>query len=231
MVNYLSLIPFVVLIAFGGYFYYRYKKQESPTEEEPTTVQELLGISDISNGVISVGNRHCKILAVGSINYHLMSEHEQDLVDSIFASLLASLNFPIQIYVQTRLLDLSGAIEELNRDIQKAPENLKPYGQKLKDYLQEWIRVRSVMLRNPYVVIICDNDNATEARRELEHRQQLVIEGLSRCGLPTRPLDDNEIAELFYAIYNSKTRALIAPLKNTNSPLYVRRKEDGLVSA
>ncbi len=227
MVNLIGFVLFLIIMIGVGVMYLRQKKSATVEEKEPETMQDLLGVSDIRGGVLSVGpSRHCKIIAVGAINYYLLSPDERLMIDNAFGALLASLNFPVQLYVQTRLLDLTGAINELDESIKRAPDSLKPYGYSLKNYLQEWIRIRSVMIRNPYFIIICENNNYVEARRELEHRQQLVIEGLSRCGLTTRVLNDQEIADLFYAIYNSKTRALIAPLKGAlNSSIYVKRKE------
>jgi len=227
MVNVVAGVIMAVLVVAFIVIYFKVIRQSAMThEEEPMTMQDLLGISEIRDGVVSIGeNRHCKVIAVGSINYHLMSDEERDRVEGAFGSLLASLSFPIQIYVQTMLLDLSHAIEDLSRDIENAPRELQPYGLALKNHLQNWIGVRSVMLRHPYVVVICENDNYREARRDLEHRQQMVVEGLARCGLYARCLNNEEIADLFYAIYNSKTRALIAPLRNAlgaSSSMYVR---------
>jgi hypothetical protein len=232
-VNYIAGIMMVVMVVALGFVYFKYIKQSSVKHRdvEPQTAQDLLGISEIRNGILSIdGNRYCKIVAVGSINYYLLSPEEQNMVNTAFGSLLASVNFPIQMYIQTRLLDLSEAVERLRKDIAVAPKSLQPYGFAMKSYLEEWIGVRSVMLRNPYMVIIYEGGSFTEARRDLKHREQLVIEGLSRCGLQSRVLSDDEIADLFYAIYNSKTRALIAPLKEAlDNPMYVRERDGGIV--
>ena len=121
MVNVVAGVIMAVLVVAFIVIYFKVIRQSAMThEEEPMTMQDLLGISEIRDGVVSIGeNRHCKVIAVGSINYHLMSDEERDRVEGAFGSLLASLSFPIQIYVQTRLLDLSHAIEDLSRILKR----------------------------------------------------------------------------------------------------------------
>lgn len=227
-VNIVGLVLFLFIIVGLTVMFVRYRKGASGSEEEPLTMQDLLGLESIRNGMITLKDgRHCRIIAVGSINYSMESEEDAERIDAIFGSMLASLNFPTQFYTQTRLLDLSNVVVDLEADIKRTPfEKLQYYGIELKRCLQDWINIRSVMLRRSYVVVICDTQNYSRARQELDLRQQTVIEGLSRIGLATKPLNDREIADLYYAIYNTKTRALVAPLRGAvNDSLYVENRD------
>ena len=53
------------------------------------------------------GSRYCMVIRCMGINYDLMSEPEMLAVEEGFANFLNTLKFPIQLYVQSRTLDLS----------------------------------------------------------------------------------------------------------------------------
>ncbi len=58
------------------------------------------------------GNRFCMVIRCMGINYDLMSENEMMAVEEGFANFLNTLKFPIQLYVQSRTLDLSEGISK-----------------------------------------------------------------------------------------------------------------------
>jgi hypothetical protein len=234
LINLVSAALFVFILSALIFVYIRFRAASavSPEKAKPHTMQDLLGMDSVRSGLIQSGSRFCRIVAVGSVNYLLMSEEESSRLDTAYAALLASINFPVQFYTQTRLLDLTGVIIALDSDLERVPDALKPYGAALRDSLRGLINVRSVMLRNSYIVIVYEG-SISDAQKELNYRQQMVLDGLMRCGLPARPLNDQQIADLFYAIYNSKTRALIAPLKLSDQALCVSaaQKKGGSLSA
>jgi hypothetical protein len=225
MVNIVGLILFVAIIVALTIIFLKYKKGMTVSEETPLTMQDLLGVSSIRNGILTLGDgRHCRIIQVDSLNYKMLSGDEALRVESIFGSMLASFNFPFQFYTQTRLIDLSSVIDALDEDIKAAPDSLKNKGMQLRNYLRD---VRPIMVRFSYIVVVCKNENYTEARKELDHRQRLAVEGISRLGLLSKVLNDQEISDLLYAIYNTKTRALVAPLRNAlDGSLYVKGDSD-----
>ena len=218
----LSVLAGIFLIGAIGFIFIRYKEKLSPEKEEFLAAQDLMDIKEV-NGEIAITkkNRYVKIIQIGSINYFLLSDEERAAVDTSFGSLLFGLTFPVQFYVQTRLLDLSSTIESLKEDAEDIPEEMQDYGHAMIDYLSRWISMRKVMIRTPYVVFAATSKDADEAQNELQHRQQLIIDGLTRCGLSARVLRDQEMVDLWYGIYN-KDRALIAPIKNVETPLYVK---------
>lgn len=228
MVNLVGAAMLLFIISALVLIYIRFRSgRTGGTSEEGAahTAQDLLGVAAIRGGVLMAGKeRYCRIVAVDPLNYLLLSDEESERLDAAYAAFLASLSFPVQFYTQTRLLDLSGIIDSLDADISIAPDVLKPYGAALREGLHSLINTRSVMLRNSYIVIVCAAGSTTDTHKELNYRQQTVLDGLMRCGLAARPLNDQQIADLLYAIYNSKTRALIAPLKLKEPALFVKAR-------
>ena len=69
------------------------------------------------------GERYSMVLQCKGVNYHLMSEIEQMAVEEGFIMFLNTLKFPIQLYVQTRSVDLS--------------ENIKTYKDRVKGFIDK----------------------------------------------------------------------------------------------
>ena len=58
------------------------------------------------------GSQYVMILQCNGVNYDLMSEQEKISVEEGFVQFLNTLRFPIQLYVQSRTLNLRDIIEE-----------------------------------------------------------------------------------------------------------------------
>jgi type IV secretory pathway VirB4 component len=80
----------------------------------PLTTQEILEIEDIKEGVLILKDKSLRgILAVSSLNFALKSEEERNAIIYQFQNFLNSLDFPIQIYILSRRLNLTGYLERL----------------------------------------------------------------------------------------------------------------------
>ena len=63
------------------------------------------------------GNRYLMVVECQGVNYDLMSSMEQTAVEEGFLQFLNSLRYPIQIYVQTRTVNLENSIENYKRRV------------------------------------------------------------------------------------------------------------------
>jgi len=61
------------------------------------------------------GKQYVMIMECKGVNYDLLSEDEKDAVQMGFIELLNTLRFPIQLYVQTRTLDLTNTIKKYEK--------------------------------------------------------------------------------------------------------------------
>ena len=79
----------------------------------------------IANDMIyqNKGERYTMVIQCKGINYNLMSEIEQMAVEEGFIMFLNTLKFPIQLYVQTRSIDLSN--------------NVKSYKERVKQFIDK----------------------------------------------------------------------------------------------
>lgn len=71
------------------------------------------------------GNRYLMVIECQGVNYDLMSSMEQTSVEEGFIQFLNSLRYPIQIYVQTRTVNLENSIANYKRRVDEVENNLR----------------------------------------------------------------------------------------------------------
>ncbi|NBW29524.1 hypothetical protein EBR37_04030, partial [bacterium] len=77
------------------------------------SAQKQIDIENINEGVIKISKEEYRlVLKTGSINFELKNEQEQDAIIDIYENFLNGLNFPIQILIRTRELNIKEYLEE-----------------------------------------------------------------------------------------------------------------------
>lgn len=85
-----------------------------PTARNPNSTQSTLQLSEIRDSmVIMLDGSFRAVIACKSINFDLMSDREREGVEYSYQNFLNSLNFPIQILVRSRRVDIGPYIEKL----------------------------------------------------------------------------------------------------------------------
>lgn len=196
----------------------------------PST-QRYLDISEIIRDTIVLRDGTLRaVLLVSSINFGLKSEDEQTAVIQGFIQFLNSIDFPIQIVVQSRRINIDAYLEDLNRRYREQPnELLKMQMADYIAYLKELVELGEIMSKKFYLVIpynpMGDKQRGFFARfsdvlslgagivklkrEKFEHYREVlfrrvdnVISVLSSIGLKAVSLDTQSLIELFYNTYN-----------------------------
>ncbi len=186
------------------------------------TTQQFLEIEQIKDGVIILKNKGLRgIIMVSSLNFALKSEEEQDAIIYQFQSFLNSLDFPIEIVVQSRKLNLTGYLEKLKEleKVQKT-ELLKIQTADYRKFIEDLINRGAIMSKNFFVVvpfslveipalksakrssITFNEERFQQAKSQLWQRMEFIALGLRRCGLQCVPLNAPELIELFWSLYH-----------------------------
>ncbi len=208
------------------------QKKTSPT----LSTQLFLDIAEIKDNVIVLKNGGLRaILQTNSINFNLKSEEEQNSIIYGYQNFLNSLEFPIQIVVQSRKLDVDKYIETV-REIGDKHENvlLKEQTGEYCDYILKLVEYADIMEKKFYVVVpfdpyrsrkqsglskfmssISSSDSVDAIKRRhkefdelnkgLTERVNAVVAGLEGCNLRVAQLQTSQLIELFYQIYNPNT--------------------------
>ena len=193
--------------------------------------QQIIDIADVRDGVIILNNKALRaILMVSSINFALKSKDEQKAVIYAFQQFLNSLDFPMQIVVQSRRLGIETYLTMLKEKEEKQEnELLKIQTAEYAEFVKGLIEMANIMKKTFYIIVPFA---AIEAKREpllqktlgafkpakkvifteeafLRYKEQLwqrvehVANGLTGMGLKLQALNTENILELFYNLYNA----------------------------
>lgn len=126
------------------------------TSQKPSKVSTLgfVEISEIRDSVLILREGQMRsVLAVSSANFALKSSQEQEIIIGTFQGVLNSLEFPIQILVQSRRLDLNPYIEKLKQlEDQQKNDLLRVKMQEYIEYIKEMLHEVNIMNKEFYVI-------------------------------------------------------------------------------
>ncbi len=85
-------------------------------KSNPDSTQNTLQIAEIRDGIVIMNDGSFRAVVMAkSINFDLMSPQERDSVEFAYQGFLNSLYFPVQIFVNSRKVDLRPYIEKLDK--------------------------------------------------------------------------------------------------------------------
>jgi hypothetical protein len=94
------------------------------------------------------------VLAISSANFALKSQAEQDIIINTFQGLLNSLDFSLQILVQSRKLDLGRYIESLKeKEVNQQNDLLRVQMMEYIDHLEHMVDAVNIMSKNFFVIV------------------------------------------------------------------------------
>ena len=200
-----------------------------PISAEAT--QDFVPIKDIRDDVVILKDGGLRgILMASSVNFSLKSEEERNAIIYQFQDFLNSLDFSVQILIQSRKHDIRPYIALLeNRKKEQMNDLLKIQIEEYIDFIKTFTERQNIMTKSFFVVVpyspntleksgILENilpDSMTKGSAgntasgkfeenivQLDQRISVVAQGLSRCGIRSARLGTEEVIELFYKVFN-----------------------------
>lgn len=158
-INTLTLILMVVIIIIiillaalcMVYFMSKTKKNKKEKKIETSTNNNKIEQKSKTFGVESVfdfmefdkiednmivqkdGNKYIMVVECQGINYDLMSEIEKNAVEEGFIQFLNTIRHPVQIYTQTRTINLEGSIQTYKDKVKQIEERLEKQEARYKE--------------------------------------------------------------------------------------------------
>lgn len=140
-------------------------KAKNNTTSDSTT-QRYLPFSQIRENIILMKDDSWRlVLECSTINFLLKSEEEQNAIVMSFQRFLNSLDFPVQIMIRSKKLDIDGYIKNLNNlwDKQKNPL-LQEQTYEYVAYLKKLVEVAQIMKKEFYIIIPFDMQEERSVR-------------------------------------------------------------------
>ncbi len=193
--------------------------------------QEFVPIKEVRDGIVVLKDGGLRaIVLANSINLSLKSDDEQRATILQFQNFLNTLDFSIQISVQSRRLDIRPYLLLLeNRMKVQSEPLLKLQTKEYMEFIKNFTESVNVMTKNFFVIVpythvnlkpegglfknLFSRKNAKEEetksqldfeekRSQLEERVSVIQQGLSRCGIKSAQLGTEEVVEVFYKVFN-----------------------------
>ena len=148
------IIAIVILIAVLALVYVTSKtkkeKKQKPVSDNPNnanaiaektktfaveSVFDFMEFDKIEDNMIiqKKGNKYIMVVECQGINYDLMSEVEKNGVEEGFIQFLNTIRYPIQIYTQTRTINLEGSIQTYKDKVKVIEDTLEKQELQYKD--------------------------------------------------------------------------------------------------
>ena len=104
-------------------------------EYKVESIMNFMEFDTIVDNMISQkdGMRYIMVVECQGINYDLMSQVEKNSVEESFVQFLNTLRYPVQIYVQTRTINLDNSIETYKKKIEEFKNDLEKEERRFND--------------------------------------------------------------------------------------------------
>lgn len=233
------LIMIIIALAFI-YWYMSYKNKQKTEEEEKKetgitettktatsytkkSIFKFMQFDKIEDNMIiqDNGTRYLMVIECDGINYDLMSQVEKNSVEAGFVQFLNTLRFPIQIYTQTRTINISDSITNYNAKLATIKKELEIKEKELRLLLEKdesekeekSLRREIVRLRNlyEYGADVIDNIKKTSQNKNVlrKHYYIVVPYYASEIGAD---LSESEKRSMIFSELYTRTQSLIRVL-------------------
>lgn len=186
------------------------------------STQDHLPIQDIIDDVVILKDGSMAVvLETSAVNFGLLSDNEQFAIISSFAGMLNSLSFSIQIVIRSKRLDITQYLSSLDRAQSKQSNKLLyQMIDRYRQFIKDTVRENEVLDKRFFIVIPLSylevglrkdiKSNFKKAMTILLPRRDHLIRQLARTGLRADQLGSDELAKLFYDIYNGDEKTIQA---------------------
>jgi hypothetical protein len=127
----------------------------SNSSKQKNSTLSFVEISEIRDSSLILREGQMRaVIAVSSANFALKSVQEQEIIIGAFQGILNSIDFPIQILVQSRRLDLSSYIDKLKHiEDNLTNDLLRIKMQEYVEYIKQMLQEVNIMNKDFYVIV------------------------------------------------------------------------------
>ncbi len=193
-----------------------------------SATQQFVPVKEIRNGTIILKDGGYRgVLICSSVNFGLKSADEQHAITLGFQNFLNTLDFSIQIVINSRRMDLRPYLALLEeKSSEQKTELMRIQLHEYIEFVRSFADQANIMTKSFYIIVpyaphasaastlsFLKRETSSEKKAEaetsfeqdrvqLEQRLELIIGGLSGTGVRAVALGTEEIIELLYRSFN-----------------------------
>lgn len=204
-------------------------KQLAKAKPGPAT-QQYLDIAEIRDDMVILKDGTVRaVLLVSSINFALKSGDEQEAIIQAYMTFLNGLEYPIQIVIQSRKMNIDAYMNHLAEQQKKTTNDLlRAQIVDYRTFVNELVELGQIMQKRFYLVLpydpvtnkrknffarLGDAMSPTAAAKlnqkqiadrieQLSRRAEMISGELGSMGLSSVRLDTQALIQLYYEVYN-----------------------------
>lgn len=241
----LAIMLVILAVLVVVYIFLRRKtKEEKPKKEEIESQETVKGnekgynkqsifsfmeFDDIKDNMIEQknGKRYTMVIECQGVNYDLMSSVEKVGVEEGFQQFLNTLRYPIQIYIQTRTVNLDSSIETYKEKVREIEEKYNKMNYELKKmkeagyYSEEQIeKVKIEIAKQKNLLeygkdIIRNTENMSKNKNILNKKYYIVISYYTE-ELEKNDYDKDELRGMAFSELYTRAQSLIRTLSSSS---------------
>lgn len=239
----LVVMIFVLVILAAAYLFFWMKSKKKTQEEKVSnksvsdarkiakeyTKQSIFKFMDFDNIednmiVQKKGMRYIMVVECQGINYDLMSEGEKIAVEEGFLQFLNTLRHPIQIYIQTRKVNLNDSIESYRRKVEDIGIELEKKKNAYLKKLQSGVASKEELNRDFFEVtkqtnlyeygkdIIANTERMSLNKNVLNKKYYIIIPYYVEDLGPNNSFDKEEIRNIAFQELYTRAQSIIRTL-------------------
>lgn len=194
------------------------------------STQKYINVEEIKNDLVVLKNKSLRaVLLVSSINFDLKSADEQEAIIGGYQNFINSLDFPVQIMISSKRLNIEPYLEMLEKKRKtQTSELMRMQISEYSNFIKNITEVSKIMTKQFYIVVpfypvenlengfldkIMGYFNPTQQieetveifetyKNQLWQRVDQITSGLSSLGVKSTVLNTEELVELLYSSYN-----------------------------
>ncbi|MBP3502115.1 MAG: hypothetical protein J6K42_01350 [Clostridia bacterium] len=234
----LIFVLIIILLAVLGFLYYKEKMAKNKEEEfqnpkkdesdktDKKSVFRFMEFDEVEDNMVvqDGGTRYLMIVECKGINYDLLSSVEKASIEEGFMQFLNTLKHEIQLYIQTRKINLSQStqryrekLEELRKDLQieeEKYEDMQRLGNVTKDeILREIKEVTKKRNLYEYGKDLVENTEQMGENRDITTKQYYIIipyytDEITSAG----DFDKREISSMAFSELYTRAQSIVSGL-------------------
>jgi len=201
------------------------------------STKQLVEISNIIDNIVLLKNGSLRaVIEVSATNFELRSEGEQIAILQNFQRFVNSIDFPLQIVINSRKLNIDEYLKLINESANALTnELLKIQAMEYSKFVGELSDLSNIMSKKFYIVIpfyvfeAPSKSGITQSiksifkpstvmkeltpeqletyKSQLLQRTELIFDGLIGMGLKAKTLEKDDLMNLFYGLYNPSSKS------------------------
>lgn len=197
------------------------------------STRDFVEISELRDNLVILKNGSLRaVIEVNSMNFELKSTDEQTAIIRAFQNFINAVDFPLQIQINSRQLDIQPYLKSLDQVITtQTNELLKIQAVEYSRFIKGLTELANIMAKKFYVVVPyyaietpanqggfanalksllaptkfianLTDEQLQNYQTQLNQRVDVVLEGIAGLGLEAKVLNKDQLTKLYYSYYN-----------------------------